>query len=71
MEGGENDEGSVFRIVKNGIGHNFKPFWSYEAIYNGEKFLIAEVDDVMHNTLGCLIGYGLYSIVRIGYEKIR
>ena len=31
----------------------------------------AEIDDVMHNTLGCLIGYGLYSIVRIGYEKIR
>ena len=26
-------------------------------------------DDVMHNTLGCLLGYCLYSIIKIGYEK--
>lgn len=26
---------------------------------------------ILRRTLGCLIGYGLYSIVRIGYEKIR
>lgn len=31
---------------------------------------LAEVDDVMHNTLGCLIGYGLYASIRYGYEKI-
>lgn len=30
----------------------------------------SELDDVIHNTLGCLLGYGLYSIIRIGYEKI-
>lgn len=30
----------------------------------------AETDDVMHNTLGCLIGYGIYSLVKIGYERI-
>ena len=30
----------------------------------------AETDDVIHNTLGCLLGYGLYSIIKIGYEKI-
>ncbi len=24
----------------------------------------SEVDDVMHNTLGCLIGYGLYRLIR-------
>ena len=30
----------------------------------------SEVDDVMHNTLGCMIGYGIYSLVRIGYERI-
>lgn len=30
----------------------------------------SELDDVMHNTLGCLMGYGLYSIIKIGYEKI-
>lgn len=29
----------------------------------------AEVDDVIHNTVGCLIGFGIYSIVRVGYEK--
>lgn len=28
-----------------------------------------EFDDVMHNTLGCIIGYGLYSLIRFGYEK--
>lgn len=26
----------------------------------------SEVDDVMHNTLGCLIGYGVFSLVRFG-----
>lgn len=25
----------------------------------------SEVDDVMHNTLGCMIGYGLYTIIEI------
>ena len=25
-----------------------------------------EVDDVLHNTLGCLIGYGMYKILRYG-----
>lgn len=30
----------------------------------------AEVDDVIHNTLGSLIGYGMFSIIRYGYEKI-
>ena len=25
----------------------------------------SEVDDVMHNTLGCLIGYGIMTILRI------
>lgn len=29
-----------------------------------------EVDDVMHNTLGCLIGFGVYSMARYGYERI-
>lgn len=29
----------------------------------------AELDDVFHNTLGCLIGYGLYCLLRYGYEK--
>lgn len=28
-----------------------------------------EVDDVMHNTLGCVIGYGVYVLARYGYEK--
>lgn len=30
----------------------------------------SEVDDVMHNTAGCLIGYGVYSLMRCGYERI-
>lgn len=30
----------------------------------------SEVDDVMHNTLGCVIGYGIYALARYGYERI-
>lgn len=30
----------------------------------------AEFDDVMHNTLGCMIGYGIYAVARYGYERI-
>lgn len=30
----------------------------------------SEIDDVMHNTLGCLLGYGLYIIMKKGYGKI-
>lgn len=29
----------------------------------------SELDDVIHNTLGCIIGYGLYSLIRLVYEK--
>lgn len=29
----------------------------------------SETDDVMHNTLGCIIGYGLWSLIMIGYER--
>lgn len=30
----------------------------------------SEVDDVIHNTLGCVIGYGVFSLVRFGYERV-
>lgn len=30
----------------------------------------SEVDDVIHNTIGCLIGYGVYSLLKKGYETI-
>lgn len=30
----------------------------------------AEVDDVMHNTLGCLIGYGMILLMRLGYKRV-
>jgi len=30
----------------------------------------SEVDDVMHNSLGCMIGFGLYTLVRYGSENI-
>lgn len=29
-----------------------------------------EIDDVLNNTLGCLIGYGLYYLFRVGYYKL-
>lgn len=101
----------IFRPYSEEAGHNFTPFWSYDAIHNGRAELLAEnlmnvavfipigillgsllrvksswlialavgigisvsieamqysfqrgfaeTDDVMHNTLGCMIGYGL------------
>lgn len=100
----------IYRKASEGVaGHNFSPFWSYEAIQNGRQDLIAEnamnvivfipigmvlgsllrikgswlislvtgliisgsiealqyflkrgfseFDDVIHNTIGCIIGY--------------
>ena len=41
-----------------------------EALQFVYKREFAEVDDVIHNTLGCMIGYGMFSIVRYGYERI-
>lgn len=103
------------KVSEGAVGHNFSPFWSYEAIKNGKENLIAEnimnaivfipvgiilglllrvkgswlialllglgvsvsieamqyflklgfseVDDVMHNSLGCLIGFTFVSII--------
>ena len=30
----------------------------------------SELDDVMHNTVGCVIGYGIYKLVRYGYKRL-
>jgi glycopeptide antibiotics resistance protein len=30
----------------------------------------SELDDVMHNTIGCLLGYGAYKLARYGFKKI-
>jgi len=30
----------------------------------------SEVDDIIHNTLGCMIGYWIYSLLRVGYERL-
>ncbi len=30
----------------------------------------SELDDVMHNTLGCMIGYGIYALARYGYDRL-
>ena len=47
---------------------------SISVIVETLQFLLkkgfSEVDDVIHNTLGCLIGYEIYLIVRMGYERI-
>lgn len=31
----------------------------------------AEVDDLIHNTIGCVVGYGLYCIVKNGYKIVK
>jgi glycopeptide antibiotics resistance protein len=30
----------------------------------------SELDDVMHNTIGSLLGYGVYKLARYGFKKI-
>lgn len=30
----------------------------------------SELDDVMHNTLGGMIGYGMYTFMRYGFERL-
>lgn len=30
-----------------------------------------EIDDILHNTLGCIIGYGIFKLVRYVVNKIR
>ena len=30
---------------------------------------LCEIDDVIHNSIGCLLGYVIFSLVRIGYER--
>lgn len=113
------------REVANKPSFKTKPFWSYMALYNGERHpdvllpqmimnvvifiplgillgaafktttwwktiivggsasisieLIqlftsrgtAEFDDVMHNTVGCLMGYGLYKLVQVSWCRIH
>lgn len=112
----------IFRTAADGNGHEFTPFWSYEAIENGRSELLvenimnvvvlipigillcsllrvkgawlitlivglgisvsiealqyfshrgfAETDDVMHNTLGCILGYMLVKGVRLMFKNI-
>lgn len=57
---------SWWKVFLIGLGISFL----IEALQLYMKCGFAETDDVIHNTLGCLLGYGLYSIIKIGYEKI-
>ena len=41
-----------------------------EAMQYFYKRGFAETDDVMHNVIGSLVGYGICSLVRYGYERI-
>ena len=31
---------------------------------------VSEFDDIMHNTLGCMMGYGMYALIKFCYVKI-
>lgn len=49
----------IFRTAADGNGHEFKPFWSYEAIENGRSELIAEnvMNVVVFIPIGALLGF--------------
>lgn len=64
-----------------GLGFSKWPWWkaiglgciisiSIEVLQLIFKRGFSEVDDVIHNTLGCAIGYGIYAVARYGYERI-
>ena len=57
----------VWRIIYIGIALS----GSIEVMQFLFKRGVAEFDDVIHNTLGCLIGYGLYSIIKTGFENFN
>jgi len=112
----------IFRTAAECRGHNFRPFWSYEAIENGRSELLAEnimnvvvcvpvglligigfskwswwkvigagcllsmsieamqffqkrgfaeVDDVMHNTMGCNLGYMMVRVLETAQQGIK
>lgn len=73
----------VFIPVGFLIGCSWKNISWWKAILGGCAFSVgieslqlvlkrgfSEFDDVMHNTLGCIIGFGLFALIRFGYEKV-
>ena len=48
----------IFRTPADGNGHNFMPFWSYEAIENGRSELIAEnvMNVIVFIPVGMILG---------------
>lgn len=54
----------ILRKVKDGVCYNFRPFWSYEAIKNGQLFLISEniLNVVVFVPVGLLLGYAFKSM---------
>ena len=49
----------LFRTAADGNGHEFRPFWSYEAIENGRSELLAEnlMNVVVFVPVGILLGF--------------
>lgn len=65
-----------------GIGFAKWPWWkaigagclfsmSIEAMQFVFKRGFCEVDDVMHNTLGCVMGFGIYKLFQVSWSKIH
>ena len=52
----------VFREYSENVGHNFSPFWSYEAIGNGRNDLLAE--NIMNVVVFLPVGLLLSSVLR-------
>ena len=48
----------IFRTAADGNGHNFRPFWSYEAIENGRSELFAEnlMNVIVFVPVGIMLG---------------
>lgn len=65
------------------LGYSFRNITWWKALFIGasisasieiSQFCLmrgfSELDDVIHNTIGCMIGYGIYSMARVVYEKL-
>lgn len=53
----------ICRKVSEGVGHDFRPFWSYEAIENGKSELL--VENIMNVVVFVPVGL-LLSCYRVG-----
>ena len=60
------NEEKWWRVIMAGVGVSF----TIELLQLLSKNGCCETDDIIHNTVGCVIGYGAYCVARITKDKV-